>query len=634
MKGRKVEGKKLVVRMTTAVLATVFAIFVMPVREAAAVNAEGDTLASKMCLGVSGIKEPEPGRYGQKWTGSYIRFGKYDGEPVKYRVLENDRQSILLECDSILYCAPFSKTLDNQEGKYENGIKGNHWFRSTLREGLNGEDFLKKEGVFSEEERDIIVNTSSDSHDLSVGNGEGQVTQSAVRTFVYSPRLFDRIFLLDVEDLMNTKYGYHTAVDGVERYEKTLKGQSMPWWIRNSVPYEPYDEAGFASGSDVDHTKITDENIGVSPAMYLSTKKVLFATAVSGNVGEDNAEYRLTLKDLDRVFRQYENLPAIVSESGVVELFYYCFGSQERGEFYVMITDKPYTEDNSNQAQILYYGQIKDYKCMIRMSPNVGMFVLPDGFDVHKWGSDYHVYLVAEEYEYEKSTDFASIPQEVTNIKIVPGVSNVFNDVPANAWYAPAIQFIYNRDIMKGKGDFFDPNAIISREDFVQMLFNHMRINDDYGDYSPNDSTFSDVKYGKYYYDAVLWAHFNGIVEGYGNGKFGVGDPITREQIAVMLYKYIFRSNQISQSMSECEDPERYLQYQDGDKVSSWARTAVNWAVEKGIITGKGVSGSAPSELRIDPTGNATRAECAQMFMKFLLIDSGAHAGRPYETYD
>lgn len=92
-----------------------------------------------------------------------------------------------------------------------------------------------------------------------------------------------------------------------------------------------------------------------------------------------------------------------------------------------------------------------------------------------------------------------------------------------------------------------------------------------------------------------------GIIGGYGNGMFGPNDNITREQLAVMLWRYAGSPAAM----------ERKLYFADADKASSWALEALCWATEEGLINGKG------GDI-LDPTGPATRAETAQILMNFL----------------
>ena len=119
-------------------------------------------------------------------------------------------------------------------------------------------------------------------------------------------------------------------------------------------------------------------------------------------------------------------------------------------------------------------------------------------------------------------------------------------------------------------------------------------------------ATFPDVPDGNWFTDAVLWANEIGIVTGYSNtGLFGPADSINREQMAVMMYRY---AQYMKYDTNEKAD---FGQFEDASKVSNFAKEAMQWAVGTGIITGK------DSGTILDPKGNATRAECATIIMRF-----------------
>lgn len=114
-------------------------------------------------------------------------------------------------------------------------------------------------------------------------------------------------------------------------------------------------------------------------------------------------------------------------------------------------------------------------------------------------------------------------------------------------------------------------------------------------------SAFPDVASGAWYTPAVTWAAAQNVVTGYGDGTFGAGDNITREQLAVMLWRYAGRP------AVEKKD----LDFVDSGKISDYALEALRWAVEQGIIQGK-------DGTILDPTGKATRAEAAAMLMRYF----------------
>ena len=124
--------------------------------------------------------------------------------------------------------------------------------------------------------------------------------------------------------------------------------------------------------------------------------------------------------------------------------------------------------------------------------------------------------------------------------------------------------------------------------------------------------TFPDVKDGGWYKNAVLWAYEVGITSGLGTGNFGVGASITRQDLAVMLYKYAKLKGYSLEAETGKID-----QFADGDKVSSYARTAMDWAVSNGVMSGSG-TGDDLSTYKLNPTGKATRAQCAAMLKNFM----------------
>ena len=187
-----------------------------------------------------------------------------------------------------------------------------------------------------------------------------------------------------------------------------------------------------------------------------------------------------------------------------------------------------------------------------------------------------------------------------------PGVDEVFEDVKTGAWYVPAVQYVYDKGIMVGKGSTFGIGNSIKREDFVQTLYSMSGK----PEVDPSvKNPFSDVKDKPGYpRDAILWANENGIVKGNADGTFGVGKDIQRQAVAAILYQY---ANYIGVSTSY--DDTALDKFSDKAKVQSWALVSMKWAVTNGIIGGKG---SEKDGYRLDPAGKTTREECAAMLKK------------------
>ena len=172
---------------------------------------------------------------------------------------------------------------------------------------------------------------------------------------------------------------------------------------------------------------------------------------------------------------------------------------------------------------------------------------------------------------------------------------NPFPDVSDTGWYIKAVEFVCKNGLMSGYANGrFGPNDSLTRAQFAQIIYNNE------GRPKSGSGRFSDVTTG-WYANAVNWAAAEGIVAGVGGGKFAPDLPITRQDLAVMLWRYA----------GSPEPRKSELDFSDTGKVSTYAWKALCWAHESGIVSGKGNG-------VLDPRGNATRAEVAQMVMKFV----------------
>ncbi len=175
-----------------------------------------------------------------------------------------------------------------------------------------------------------------------------------------------------------------------------------------------------------------------------------------------------------------------------------------------------------------------------------------------------------------------------------------FVDVPAGAWYREAVQYVYGEELFNGTSDtVFSPNRNMNRAMVATVLYRLAGKPE-----SSGGSLFEDVSANAWYTDAVLWASGSGIVNGYGSNRFGGSDPVTREQLAAMLYRY-------AKFMQYDVSPSGELSaYTDASRVSDWALEAMQWANAAGLITGR-------SSASLAPQGTATRAEVAIILMRF-----------------
>jgi len=182
---------------------------------------------------------------------------------------------------------------------------------------------------------------------------------------------------------------------------------------------------------------------------------------------------------------------------------------------------------------------------------------------------------------------------------------NPFADVKESSWQYPFVKYVYDHNIMAGKGKtaegkiIFDSDNYMTRAEFVQTLYNKEgKPAVTYTD------TFTDVPEGQWYTNAILWASQNGIAAGKGD-KFDISGKITREEVATILYKYATNYKKYDTSGRASLDA-----YEDTDRISSWAVNNMKWAIHYGIMKGRGNV--------LAPWDNASRAECATMIKNFM----------------
>ena len=176
-----------------------------------------------------------------------------------------------------------------------------------------------------------------------------------------------------------------------------------------------------------------------------------------------------------------------------------------------------------------------------------------------------------------------------------------FNDVKNSHWFYKNVQYVYENGYMQGiSAKTFGPNMTLTREMVATILYSIAG----YPEVSFNPS-LNDVEAGKWYSLSISWAYQNGITAGYDTGNFGVGDAVTREQLATMLY--CFAASCGADTSAEMD----LSGYSDKDTISSWAIPALSWSVKNGIISGR-------TAETLAPRGFATRAECATMIRNFV----------------
>ena len=180
-------------------------------------------------------------------------------------------------------------------------------------------------------------------------------------------------------------------------------------------------------------------------------------------------------------------------------------------------------------------------------------------------------------------------------------VVNPFTDVSEKDWFYNDAMFVYKNGLMLGTSKtLFGPHGTVTRGMMATILWRME------GSLAPKgENSFTDVEAGRWYADAITWAAENGIFAGYSMDKFGPDDPITREQLTAIFYRYADYKGYKLTITGNLD------KFEDADKITDYAKTVMQWAVGNGLIKGK-------SENLLDPQGTATRAEISAMLHRFI----------------
>ena len=221
---------------------------------------------------------------------------------------------------------------------------------------------------------------------------------------------------------------------------------------------------------------------------------------------------------------------------------------------------------------------------------------IKDGFDFEGWYTDKEL---KTKYDFtEKVTKNFTLYAKWTE-KDNGEWENPFTDVKENDWFYDSVKYAYENDLMKGISNTeFAPDSEVTRAMFVTVIYRMEN------EPQTGKCAFTDVESGSYYESAVAWANENGIVSGISEDCFAPNEPITREQMAAIIYRYAaFKGYDITTSSN--------TSYTDNDDISDYAKDAVIWAAEKSVMTGN-------TDGSFAPKANTTRAQVASVFMRMV----------------
>ncbi len=382
------------------------------------VKATASSSETKRFFRTNGLKDPViPSSETDPWRGNYVYFGRYDGKPIKFRVLdthatEYGADTILLDSDKVLYIDAFD---EDGVPNSESGT-ANQWLISDCRRNLNGYSFLRKAGGFSSIEKSIILNSSRAEAYYKFGDGPGEVPLFVLSFFSYSAALDkEKFFLLDVGDLSNLAYGYSQVTDNetdcANRLKYDLTGKASPWRLRTATTRIANSTSmnAYIYGTGELHIGCEAvERAGIAPACNILKDKILMSTVVAGNPTTVGTEYSLTLLD-DNIKIKVDDSKKAVLRGSKVTVPYTLSGSDSGNvnQVSVLILKERYDPD-AETNEILYY------ETLSTDSSGSSYFNMPSDMTLTFWSTRYHVYLVAEHTNGTYGTVYAGISNEIT----------------------------------------------------------------------------------------------------------------------------------------------------------------------------------------------------------------------------
>ena len=220
------------------------------------------------------------------------------------------------------------------------------------------------------------------------------------------------------------------------------------------------------------------------------------------------------------------------------------------------------------------------------------------GYTFIGWYSDHNLTNQVSEVSLTKNMTVYAGWRADENLDIVV---NPFTDVSEKDWFYNDAMFVYKNGLMLGTSKtLFSPHGMVTRGMMATILWRME------GSLAPKgENSFTDVEAGRWYADAITWTAENGIFAGYSKDKFGPDDPVTREQLTAIFYRYAdYKGYKLTVTGN-------LDKFEDADKITDYAKTVMQWAVGNRLIKGK-------SETLLDPQGTATRAEISAMLHRFI----------------
>ena len=388
------------------------------------------------------------------------------------------------------------------------------------------------------------------------------------------------------------------AADAAKNGGITVSGGSFtapvdPEYLADGLNFEAKDSNGIytyhsnvndaldAAGSD-GTVSTTEENLGLEITLPTPTKEgytFLYWEAKDGTQYKGGQTVKASVfQDLTAVWKKNSDSSS---------------GSSDNERTYAIITE----DDGHGSVTVSADEASAGTRITVTVKPDAG-YELDELTVTDAKNKDLKVTKRSETtYTFHMADSKVTVEASFTKDGTVQKPDTRFDDVAKSAWYYKAVEYVAENGIMSGvSAREFAPNAGFSRAMLAQTLYAMSG--------KPTvkvEGTFADVAANAWYADAVNWAAEKGYVSGVGDGKFAPDASITREQMALILYRYAGSPDASGMVLRE---------FADGDSVSAYAVDAIRWAVHEGLISGM-------ENNTLAPQGTATRAQVAQILMNF-----------------
>ena len=388
------------------------------------------------------------------------------------------------------------------------------------------------------------------------------------------------------------------AADAAKNGGITVSGGSFtapvdPEYLADGLNFEAKDSNGIytyhsnvndaldAAGSD-GTVSTTEENLGLEITLPTPTKEgytFLYWEAKNGTQYKGGQTVKASVfQDLTAVWKKNSDSSS---------------GSSDNERTYAIVTE----DDGHGSVTVSADEASAGTRITVTVKPDAG-YELDELTVTDAKNKDLKVTKRSETtYTFHMADSKVTVEASFTKDGTVQKPDTRFDDVAKSAWYYKAVEYVAENGIMSGvSAREFAPNAGFSRAMLAQTLYAMSG--------KPTvkvEGTFADVAANAWYADAVNWAAEKGYVSGVGDGKFAPDASITREQMALILYRYAGSPDASGMVLRE---------FADGDSVSAYAVDAIRWAVHEGLISGM-------ENNTLAPQGTATRAQVAQILMNF-----------------